>query len=140
MSSFYWAILAAVVWGVVPLIEKAGLVKVAPLVGLFYRCLGVVLGLLMLLIFIIKPEEIKSVDMRSALLIALGGFLASFVAQIFFYNALKSGSVSMVVPLSGSYPLIAFILGILLLGESFNVPKLIGVFFIVLGMWMLKIG
>lgn len=140
MNSFYWAALAAFVWGIAPILEKSGLVKIAPMAGLFYRCLGVLLGFLILLLFIVKPEEIRTADLRSASLLVLGGFLASFIAQIFFYNALKSGSVSTVVPLSGSYPLIAFMLGVLLLGESFNIPKLIGVVLIVAGIWFLKVG
>lgn len=140
MTSFYWAALAAFVWGIVPIFEKAGLVRVAPMAGLFYRCTGVLLGLIILILFVVKPEEIRSVDMRSAFLLVAGGFLASFIAQIFFYNALKGGSVSTVVPLSGSYPLIAFILGVLLLGESFSIPKLIGMLLVVAGIWFLRLG
>lgn len=140
MTSFYWAALAAFVWGIAPILEKSGLVRITPMAGLFYRCVGVLLGLVILLIFIVKPDEIKAVDIRSAFLLIAGGFLASFIAQIFFYNALKGGSVSTVVPLSGSYPLIAFILGVLLLGESFSIPKLIGVILVVAGIWALRLG
>lgn len=140
MHWFYWALFAAFIWGIAPILEKLGLGSVAPAAGLFYRCLGVLLGLLVLVIFIVKPEEIRSVDLRSAMLLAMGGFLASFVAQIFFYNALKSGNVSAVVPLSGSYPLIAFILGVLLLGESFSYFRVFGVALIVAGIWFLRAG
>lgn len=140
MTSFYWAALAAFVWGIAPILEKTGLVRISPMAGLFYRCIGVLLGLLILTLFLVKPEEIKSADMRSAFLLVSGGFLASFIAQIFFYNALKGGSVSTVVPLSGSYPMIAFILGVLMIGESFTIPKFIGVLLIIAGIWFLKGG
>ena len=36
MSTFGWAILAVGIWGVVPLLEKWGLARSAPLVGLFH--------------------------------------------------------------------------------------------------------
>lgn len=140
MNAFVWAIIAAFIWGIVPLIEKLGLSRVSPLAGLFYRSLGVVIGIILLAAFMLKPQEIKSVDLRSATLLILGGFLASFAAQICFYNALKLGEISRVVPLSGSYPLIAFFLGIIFLAESFSPLKLAGVSFIVLGIWVLKIG
>ncbi|MCX5749706.1 MAG: EamA family transporter [Candidatus Saganbacteria bacterium] len=140
MSSFWLAIMAAVIWGFVPLLEKIGLGKIEPLVGLFYRSCGVLIGLVILVLFFLKPAEIRSVDLRSALLVMTGGFLASFVATILFYHALKWGEMSRIVPISGSYPLITFVLGIFLLGESFSLLKLLGVILAVIGVWLLKIG
>ncbi len=139
MNEFIWAALAAFVWGIVPLLEKLGLVKVQPLVGLFYRSLGVVIGLFLLGIFLLKPSEIKSVNLRSIVFLVLGGFLASFIAQICFYKGLKIGEVSRVVPIAGSFPLVTFLFGVLFLGESVNLAKIIGVLLIVLGIWALKI-
>ena len=126
MNVFLWAILAGCVWGIVPILEKVGLTKVEPFVGLFYRCLGVVLGIVLLGVFIVKPHQIRSVDMRTALILVLSGFLASFVAQIMFYHALKFGEVSKVVPIAGAFPFIAFILGIVILGESLTLVKAAG--------------
>ena len=140
MNQYLWAILAACIWGIVPLLEKVGLAKVSPFVGLFYRSLGVVLGLLMMGIFLVKPQQLKAIDGRSIMLLVLGGFLASFLAQICFYHGLKMGEVSRVVPISGMYPLIAFLLGVLVLGESFNVVKMMGAGLIIAGVWALKIG
>lgn len=140
MSAWMWALLAASAWGVAPLIEKAGLRQIAPMTGLFYRSLGVAIGLVLLGCFVVKPQEIRSVDMRSALLVMAGGFLASIVGQTFFYNSLKLGEVSRMVPISGSYPFIAFFLGILFFGESLTLIKLVGATLIVLGVWFLKIG
>lgn len=140
MNAFFWAVVAAGIWGIVPLLEKLGLNKVDPLVGLFYRCLGVVLGLILLSTFMLKPQQIKAMDLRSGFFLVGGGFLASFVAQIAFYNALKLGEVSKVVPISGSYPFLSFLLGILVLGESFTPVKLLGTFLVVFGIWVLKIG
>ena len=140
MNAFIWALLAASIWGIVPLLEKLGLAKVEPLVGVFYRSLGVVAGLLLLGAFMLKPQQIKAIDLRSAGFLILGGFLASILAQICFYNSLKIGEVSRVVPISGSYPLIAFMLGMLILGESVSLIKAAGALLIVLGIWALKMG
>ena len=140
MNAFIWAILASFIWGVVPLLEKLGLQKVDPLVGLFYRCFGVLIGILFLFLFILKPEQIKSVEIKSISLLILGGFLASIVAQICFYYGLKYGEVSRIVPIAGSFPLVAFMLGVLFLGESISFLKISGVLSIILGIWALKIG
>ena len=97
------------------------------------------MGLVILGLFMVKPAEIRSVDMRSALLVMTGGFFASFVAQILFYQALKIGDMSWIVPISGSYPLIAFLLGVFILGEAVTPVKVGGALLIILGLWALKI-
>ncbi len=137
--NYYWlAILTSVIWGIAPILEKLGLSKVEPLTGLFYRSLAVLLGLIFLGFFMVKPQELRNVDLRSIGLIMAGGFLASFVAQVLFYHSLKIGDVSKVVPISGSYPLVAFILGVILLGEAITPAKIAGCLCVILGIWLLK--
>lgn len=138
MSSFWWAICAALVWGGVPVLEKIGVSRMAPLVALFYRCVGVLIGLVLLGLFMVKPQEIRSVNVKAALIMVCSGFLASFIAQIFFYQGLKYGEVSRVVPVSGSYPLISFMLGIIVFGEVLNIPKVAGILLIMSGVWLLR--
>jgi len=140
MNAFIWAILTAVIWGIVPLVEKFGLLKVEPLVGLFYRSVGVFIGWILLGTLLLKPQQIKSVDIRSVPWFILGGFLASIVGQIAFYHGLKAGEISRVVPISGTYPLVAFILGVLIFGESISWVKLSGVALVIMGIWALRVG
>lgn len=138
MKTLIWAILTALIWGGVPIIEKIGLMKAPAMVGLFYRSLGVMIGITVLLMM--QSQEIRAsfrnFDGRMIYLI-LGGFLASFLGQIFFYHALKSGDASRVVPVSGSYPLITFLLGVLILGEKFTLAKAGGVALVVVGVFLL---
>lgn len=138
MNAFWWAILTACIWGVVPILEKLGLAKTDPFVALFYRCLGVLLGILFLGIFIVKPDQLKAVPPREIIMLVCAGFLASFVAQITFYHGLKIGEVSRVVPIAGMYYLIAFILGIFLLGETLTILKGLGILLITVGVWLLR--
>lgn len=140
MTSITWAIITALIWGVVPLLEKMGLSKVNPLVGVWYRCLGVVFSFVVLGFFFVKVRDIRSVDWRSAVLIVIGGIMASVIGQLCFYSALKNGEMSRVVPIAASYPFITFLLGYLFLGETINVLKIIGVFLIIIGVWALRIG
>ena len=140
MTAWMWALLAAAAWGTAPLIEKAGLQRVAPMTGLFFRSLGVAVGLVFLGLFTVKPQEIRSADARSIFLLMSAGIVASIIGQTFFYNGLKTGEVSRLVPISASYQLIAFILGVILLGESLTPVKAAGAALIMLGVWFLKIG
>jgi len=140
MNAFWWAVLSAAVWGIVPLVEKAGLIRTAPMTGVFYRSLGVVIGFVLLAVFWVRPAEMKMVDAKSAMLLMLGGFLASIVGQIFFYQALKAGEVSKMVLVAGSYPVMTFLLGILIFGESFTLFKAAGATLILAGLLLLKLG
>ena len=139
-SAFAWALLAAIVWGCVPIIEKAGLSKASPDLGLLIRSLGVIVGASILLAvkFNALKSELHLLTPKTFTLFILGGFLASIVAQIFFYRALKYGSASKVVPVGAIYPLIAFVLALLFLGEKFTLAKFIGVCLILVGVVLLK--
>ena len=140
MNAFLWALLAAFIWGITSVIEKFVLIKVDPVPGLFYRCMGVLFGIVILGLFMLKPNQIRSVDLRSAVLLLTAGFLGSFVAFIAFYNGLKVGEMSMVVPVAASFYLIAFLLGIFVMGETVTWMKVLGVTLITAGVWLLGAG
>ena len=139
MKAFYFAIMAAIVWGIVPILEKAGLAGIAPLSGLLIRSLGVIIGTGILVIFNNEAFRIAlKAEPRTIIFLMLGGFMASIVGQMFFYNALKTGEASKVVPIAGIYPLVAFLLGIMFLGESFTLAKAAGVLFVIVGLFLLR--
>jgi bacterial/archaeal transporter family protein len=139
MNGFYFAVMTAVVWGIVPVMEKIGLARIMPFSGLLIRSCGVMIGALMLSLFNkeIFMTALKA-DLKTVVFLVLGGFLASIVGQTFFYHALKTGEASKVVPIAGTYPLVSFLLGILFLGESFTVTKGAGVIFVIAGLFLLR--
>jgi transporter family protein len=139
MKSFYLALATALVWGLVPVIEKIGLSRLSPQAGIFVRCLAVAAGAGVLLAF--KPGIIAELTKTQPLyivLIMVGGFVANFLGQLLFYSALKGGEVSRVVPIAGAYPLIAFVTGILILGEKLTMIKSLGVGCVLVGIFLLK--
>ncbi len=139
MKPYIWAIFTAVVWGTVPIVEKAGLIRLPVWAGLFYRCIGVFIGFILIVIF--KFNDIRQVVITSPFgwhYPILGGFLASIIGQIFFYNALKTGEASKVVPLAGTYPLVSFLLGVMFFHEGITIAKIAGVVFIILGVFLLR--
>jgi len=139
MSAFFWAILATLTWGCVPILEKMGLMKVPIFPAIFFRCLGVLGGFTVLTLW--KFQEIKEFTVSSAggwWYLVLGGLMASIVGQIFFYHALQNGEASRIVPIAGAFPLVSFILGIFFLGEGVTMFKFLGVFFVVIGVFLLQ--
>lgn len=138
MSAFLWALLTACIWGVVPLMEKVGLGHASPTLGVFIRSLGVVIGLVVFSLFSSPWAALPSVSRSSIVLLAGGGFLASFVGQLAFYHALKSGAISQVTPVAGAYPLIAALLGWWILREPLTLSRGVGVVCVVVGVILLR--
>jgi len=139
MKPFYFAILAAIVWGVAPIVEKAGLGKIEPVSGVLIRSLGVLLGALVL--GALNSNLLKltfQADKRAMIFLMMGGVIASILGQIFFYNALKTGEVSKMVPIAATYPLVSFILGLLFFGENLTVSKGLGICLVILGVFFLR--
>ena len=138
MSAFLWALLASLAWGVAPLLEKVGLRDSPPMIGLFARTVGVLAGMVLFGLWWSPWRAMGQLTVRSFLLLAAGGLLASFLGQMAFYQALKLGHVSQVTPIAGTYPLIAAVLGWTLLREPFTTPRLLGAVFVVVGALLLR--
>jgi transporter family protein len=138
-NTFYWAVLTACIWGLVPVLEKLGLSRIDTFSGLLLRSSGVLLGAIVLVT--VKSEYlIKAVkaDWMAIFFLLVSGLLASFVGQICFYRALRSGEVSKVVPIAGAYPLVSFLTGIIFLSEAITLTKLVGVLLILAGILLLR--
>ena len=138
MSALLWAVLTACIWGVVPLMEKVGLGQAQPAVGVMTRSLGVVAGLLIVGAVSSPWSAMRSLGWPSILLLAGGGFLASFVGQFAFYHALRSGAMSQVTPVAGAYPLVAALLGWWVLREPLTLTRALGVVCVVVGVALLR--
>jgi transporter family protein len=133
-----WALIAAVIWGTVPLLEKVGLGGGNAFVAVFARTAGLLLGALLCALWWSPWQALGNLPLRSFLLLGAGGFLASFVGQLAFYQALKQGHVSLVTPLAGTYPLVALILSWLVLREPITTGRATGALLIVLGAILLR--
>ncbi|MFP4465546.1 MAG: EamA family transporter [Candidatus Goldiibacteriota bacterium] len=143
MKAFFLAVITAFFWGIVPIIEKIALdSKIYPAAGVVYRTIGSALGGLVLFAFLMSNENtavyFKNITYKTGLILIAAGIIASVVGQIFFYNALQSGHASVAAPVAGAFPLVTFVLGVLLLGEAVTVQKVIGVLLVISGVILLK--
>jgi transporter family protein len=135
---FVWAILTAVIWGAVPLFEKAGLIRADPLTGVFVRCFGGVLGAIAL--FLMMPDVLKNtfaLDAKTIIFLVIAGVLGTVAGQVFNLMAIKAGEVSKVTPVVATYPLVAFILGLIIFRETLSLQKIAAVIFILTGLILL---
>jgi bacterial/archaeal transporter family protein len=138
MTAFGWALLTAAIWGVVPLMEKVGLGGAPPAAGVVVRSFGVMIGLAAASVIGSPWAAIRGMSWASIALLAGGGLLASFVGQMVFYQALRTGAISQVTPVAGAYPLVAALLGWWILREPFTATRALGVLCVVAGVLLLR--
>jgi transporter family protein len=138
-KAFLFAMLTSLIWGLAPAFEKIGLGgRIDPYLGVVIRTIPIAIIGLFGLALMGRLDSMVQVDLKSALFVMAGGFLAGFLGQVAFYSALKSGEASVVVPLAATYPLVALIISVIFLGEAFTLQKLAGISLIVGGVVLLK--
>jgi transporter family protein len=133
-------ILTAILWGITPILEKKGLETTSPIVGLVFRNLAVIICVIAAVFITGKTKEVMSTPPKTMLLFALTGIIAGFLAMLTYFGALKLGATSRIVPISATYPLVAALLGVLILGEQATLLRIFGTVLIIGGVWLVKIG
>ncbi|SMO60011.1 EamA family transporter [Melghirimyces algeriensis] len=136
-KAFVFALLAAFSFGVAPVFEKLGLARTPPSFALFLRAAVTTVFTSIFLFFESKSGKLSLPDFHSLVHILLGGVFGVFIAQYFYFKALQYGDVGQVMPVVGSFPVLAFFLSVIIFGESVTVSKVIGILLVVGGVILL---
>ena len=131
-------IVTTLLWGATPILEKIGLAKVDPLVGVTIRSAIVTVGLLIITFLMGKGRALTELDGKSILLFGASGVMAGLLGMWTYYTALKMESTSKIVPIAACYPLVTALLSTLVLKEGVTFPRIIGTALIVLGILLVK--
>ena len=131
-------VVTTLLWGVTPILEKIGLTKVDPVVGITIRSAVATVGLLILTLLLGRGRALIEVDGKGFLLFGASGVLAGALGMWAYYAALKMEATSKIVPISASYPLVTALLSVLILREGVTLPRVIGTALIVIGIWFVK--
>ncbi len=140
LSPFAWALIALVLWGCAPVFEKAGLAKVPALYGVVVRSWVIAAALLLVVAATRGWHQVCAVDLRSAVLLGIGGIMAGLLGQAAYYAALRMGEASRVVPVTAAFPLAAVLLAVLIFRESLSLTKILGALLVVGGVALLRLG
>jgi transporter family protein len=131
-------VVTTLLWGATPILEKIGLTKVDPVVGITIRGTVAAVGLLILTLLLGRGRALIEVDGKGFLLFGVSGLLAGALGMWAYYAALKMEATSKIVPISASYPLVTALLSVLILREGVTLPRVIGTALIVIGIWFVK--
>ncbi len=130
--------LTTLFWGMAAVFDKLALGKTNPLSGMLVRQLvltGILLGIGMGTGHLVRAAAL---DGRSILFFGLSGVFGGAAGLWTYYQALRLGGASLVVPITATYPLITVLLSWLILEEGLTVPRILGTALIVLGVWLVK--
>lgn len=131
-------IVTTLLWGLTPILEKIGLAKVDPLIGVTIRSAIVTAGLFLLTFLLGKGRALMELDGKSILLFGASGMMAGLFGMWTYYGALKMEATSKIVPIAACYPLVTAFLSVLVLKEGVTLPRIIGTALIVSGVWLVK--
>lgn len=132
--------LTILLWGLWGFFGKLALErKMAPTSIFFAEILISAACALPLLLFLMRRQSVFPPHATwNAFGLASGAGLA--LGLLFYYLALEKGQVSVVVPLTATYPLVSVLLGYVVLGERPSAAQLVGAALVVVGMVLLLSG
>ena len=130
--------LTAVFWGAAPIFDKIGVTKVDPLVGVTIRSTVVTIFLIILVFLLGKGKILNEVTLKDVFVFSASGMLAGLFGMWTYYGALRMEATSRIVPIAACYPLVTAVLSALVLGEGFTLPRVVGTFLIISGIWLVK--
>jgi transporter family protein len=139
MSWIGWALLSAAFAAATALLAKVGVAHVDSNLAMALRTTVVVFFAWGITLALGKHGEIRDLDRRAVLFLALSG-LATGLSWICYFRALQLGPASRVAPLDKlSVPLV-MVLAWLLLGEKLNAYALVGGVLITAGAIVIVMG
>ena len=135
MRSEFWAVLTALCWAGGSFFEKKGvrLGGFSPIMGTAIRTFTS--ALLLAALSYTSWNQLKTAGTKPILMIAVaGGVVAGTMGIASFYNAIRDGELSVVLPIAFCLtPVIGVILGALLLGERLNLAQYCGIALTIVG-------
>jgi transporter family protein len=139
MSWIFWALLSAVFAAATALLAKVGVEHVDSNLATAIRTTVVLVFAWTIALALGKHSEIRSLDRRTLLFLALSG-LATGLSWLCYFRALQLGPASRVAPLDKlSVPLV-MLFAWLLLGERLTVTSLAGGLLITAGAIVMVLG
>ena len=125
-------------WGSASIFDKVGMRGVAnPVVAMVVRMGVATVALAIYATCTGAFREVREVPVPNLAALAASALLAAMIGQGAYFVAIKHADASRVVPFTASYPVVALILGILVLHEPLTVPKVAGTALVLCGLMLL---
>ena len=138
-QGFIYAVIVMICWGTAPIFAKLGLAQLPLLTAVVFRNTFIAIMFLSAILVSGQAKTLFTANPKSVILILIEACLAGLVGQYFYYKAVKVWEASRVVPIAGAFPLVSFILAVLILSEKVTLAKAAGVILVIAGVGLLGI-
>ncbi|MBI3618916.1 EamA family transporter [Candidatus Peregrinibacteria bacterium] len=132
---FLFSLAALASWSLWAISAKIAALYLPPREAFLMLLLGIVAACLTTLLILGLPKEFHP---RGSIAALIAG-ITLIPGELFFLYALRSGKVSIVVPLTALYPAITVVLAILFLREAITLRQGIGILFAFIAVVMLAL-
>ncbi|MET1124565.1 MAG: DMT family transporter [Archaeoglobaceae archaeon] len=125
------ALLAALLWGVAPILDKFALKESSLYAANLLRLSGA-----LLVVSLLAPLDFR-VSARAAVLLLVAGIIGGAVAMLLYYKALSTSQVAKVVAITATYPMFTALFSAAL-GEELGLRTVIGIIAIIIGVYLVS--
>jgi len=131
--AIYLAVFSMIVWGTGELFTK----RIVGKIGVYRSLLLIHIFSISLLLAIIMATK-GAIDFPKNPFIILIAALLNISGQIFYYRAIKHGTLSVASPIGKSYGLIVLVLAVIFIGEALTALQIISSILIILGIILIS--
>ncbi|MCS7118834.1 MAG: DMT family transporter [Archaeoglobaceae archaeon] len=124
------ALIAALLWGIVPILDKYALQEVPTYPAIVIRAFG---GFAAILTISAILKDFNFNFSKAAVLLLISGAISGAFGMIFYFEALKSIGASRAVPITAIYPMFTAVFSLIFLSELISARVLIGIVLIIVG-------
>lgn len=124
------ALLAAVLWGIAPILDRYALQEVSVYPAIVVRAFG---GFVAISLISLALRNFEIPFSPSLILLLISGAISGAFAMVLYFDSLKSIGASRAVAITAVYPMITAILSAIFLSEAFSARLVLGIVLIVLG-------
>ncbi|MFN3383274.1 MAG: EamA family transporter [Archaeoglobaceae archaeon] len=124
------ALLAAILWGIAPILDRYALQELPVYPAIVIRAFGGFFAIL-LLSLVLKNLEISA--SKAIILLLVSGAISGAFAMILYFESLKIIGASRAVAITAAYPMITALLSVVFLSEGLSAKVALGILLIVIG-------
>lgn len=137
-TAVFGCTVAVLAWGAAGIFDKLAMKGIDPFSGVMVRMFIVTTAVVVFCIATGRMRPVLEFAPHTYLYLVCSGLMGGFIGQLAYYVAVKEAPVSQVVPITATYPVVAFLLAAIFLRESVTFPKVAGLVLVVTGLMLLS--
>jgi transporter family protein len=144
MNGFWFALLAALAWGIAPIFAKLGLNEgqMGSLNAVIIRFTGAMLAFLVFMLVVGRQTQwggILTLPGRSIVYLFIEGVCETLLGHFAYYEAMRTWETSRVIGVTACAPVFTVVLAIIFLGDGITWGKIAGTALIVAGVYLIRL-